>query len=296
MYKISSTARTWLTDNIQNRVISLSELMDTPILLVHVSSELAANTIRRAQTRLIPVYGETCPHYLYLMAEKMQAPGFEGALFETSRLLNGANNLGAKCVCSPPLRASESDLEAMWRGIRNGTFTIVSSDHAPASYHHPNGKQKGLVAGTEPHGNFKYTPNGLPGLETRMPLLFEGVLDGRITPQKFVELTASNPAKLYGLRKKGTIAPGYDADITIWHPQDSMKPFRLVNSMLHHRMDYTPFEGREFRNWPRHTILRGKTVFSEGKVLGTEGLGQFIKRGPSTLAGPRNVWTSEWRP
>ena len=271
--------------------------MDTPILLVHVSSELAANTIRKAQTRLIPVHGETCPHYLYLLADKMQTAGFEGLWM--SKIIYGNAMLiasGAKCVCSPPLRADSSDLEAMWRGLRNGTFTIVSSDHAPASYHHPQGKQKGLVAGSEPHGNFKYTPNGLPGLETRLPLLFEGVTDSRITPQKFVELTSSNPAKLYGLKKKGTIAPGFDADITIWYPEGSMKPFRLDNSMLHHRIDYTPFEGREFRNWPRYTLLRGKIIFSEGSILGQQGYGQFVKRGPSTLAGPRNIWTSEWRP
>jgi len=256
----------------------MAELMNTPVLLVHVSSALATKVIRKAQTRVLPVFGETCPHYLFLMAERMRRNGFEGA----------------KCVCSPPLREDSSDLEAIWHGVQNGTFTTISSDHAPTKYNHSNGKLKGLH-GHEPHGKFKHIPNGLPGLETRLPLLFSGgILAGRITPQKFVELTSTNPAKLYGLTKKGAIAPGYDADITIWYPQEKFKPFALDNDMLHHDIDYTPFEGYEFKNWPRYTLLRGKVAFSEGKVIGSMKDGKFVRRSTSQLSTPRAPGKNEW--
>jgi len=263
------------------RVITLGELMDTPILLVHISGGQATRLIRDAQTRLLPVYGETCPQYLFLLADSMKKPGFEGA----------------KCVCSPPIREDAADQDAIWTGIKNGTFTTLSSDHAPIKFYHPKGKQSGLAHGNAPHGRFKYVPNGLPGVETRVPLLFSGgVLAGRVSPQRFVEVVSTNPAKLYGLKKKGTIAPGFDADIVIWHPQASFKPFVLTNEMLHHAIDYTPFEGIEFKNWPRYTLVRGKVVFKDGEVVGKMGYGQFVKREKSLLPGPRDVWLSEWRP
>ena len=263
------------------RAITLAELMDAPILLVHISGGHATRVIRDAQTRLLPVHGETCPQYLFLLADSMKKPGFEGA----------------KCVCSPPIREDATDQDAIWAGIKNGTFTTLSSDHAPIKFYHPDGKQRGLKHGNHPQGRFQYIPNGLPGVETRVPLLFSGgVLTGRISPQKFVEVTSTNPAKLYGLTTKGTIAPGFDADLTIWHPQDTFKPFTLTNEMLHHAIDYTPFEGVEFRNWPRYTIIRGKVVFQEGKVIGEMGYGKFQRRSKSLLAGSRDMWLSEWRP
>ena len=206
-------------------------------------------------------------------------------------------NSGAKCVCSPPIREEVADQDAIWTGIQNGTFTTLSSDHAPIKFGAEKGKMRGLAHGGGPHGKFQYIPNGLPGVETRVPLLFSGgVLEGRISPQKFVEVTATNPAKLYGLAKKGTIAPGFDADLTIWYPQETFKPFQLTNDMMHHAIDYTPFEGVEFKNWPRYTLVRGKVVFSHGTVVGQLGYGQYQKRTKSSLAGPRDKWLSEWRP
>jgi dihydropyrimidinase len=257
----------------------MAEMLKAPVLLVHVSSALATKVIRKAQTRVLPVYGETCPHYLFLMAERMRTkPAFEGA----------------KYVCSPPLREDSSELEAIWRGVQNGTFTTISSDHAPTKYDHPNGKMKGLC-NHGPQGRFKYIPNGLPGLETRLPLLFTGgILSGRISPQKFVELTSSNPAKLYGLKRKGAIAPGYDADLTVWYPQDTFEPFPLTNDMLHHAIDYTPFEGFQFQNWPRYTLLRGKMMFAEGKVVGKMGTGDFVHRSSSLLATRQPVGGVQW--
>lgn len=252
--------------------------MSAPVLLVHVSSALATKVIRKAQTRGLIIHGETCPHYLFLLAEKMNQTGFEGAKF----------------VCSPPLRETSGDLDAIWQGVQNGTFTTISSDHAPTKYDHPNGKMKGLCD-HGPHGKFKYIPNGLPGLETRLPLLFTGgVLSGRISPQKFVELTSSNPAKLYGLTRKGAIAPGMDADITIWYPQDQFEQFRLSNDMLHHAIDYTPYEGFEFQNWPRYTFLRGQVMFAEGKLVGPRGAGAFVRRTPSALATCKPVTRTPW--
>ncbi|KAG2355761.1 hypothetical protein BDR07DRAFT_1381282 [Suillus spraguei] len=204
---------------------------------------------------------------------------------------------GAKCVCSPPIREDKSNQDSMWAGVKNGTFTIVSSEHSPTKFNHPNGKQRGLKDGNLPYGKFRLIPNGLPGVKTRVPLLFSGgVLSGRISPQKFVEVTSTNPAKLYGLKKKGSIAPGFDADLVIWYPQTKFQSFNLTNEMLHHAVDYTPFEGIEFKNWPRYTIIRGKVVFSHGEVVGEMEYGQYIWRQKSLLPGPRDVWLSEWRP
>ncbi|KAF2089409.1 dihydropyrimidinase [Saccharata proteae CBS 121410] len=286
-------------DEATYRVISLSELVDIPILIVHMSSKIAASHVRKAQTRLLPIHAETCPHYLYLTAEKLRG-GCHGDPFS-----------GAKHICSPPLREDRMDLEAMWQGLVNGTFTTFSSDHAPSKYDSPQGKKAGLA----PDGTMSYrkVPNGLPGLETRLPTLWEGgVLTGRLSPQKFVELSSSNPAKLYGMGdSKGAIAPGFDADIVIWYPTEeqvasgvaapdakTMEPFELKNEMLHHDIDYTPFEGMKFRNWPRFTILRGKVVWDRenGGVVGEMGDGQFLKRGKSSLSKPRDKFVNEFRP
>jgi len=259
--------------------------MDAPILLVHVSSPLATKHIREAQTRLLPIYGETCPQYLWLLADRLKEPHFHGA----------------KHVCSPPLRHTTAETDSIWTGIANGTFTTFSSDHAATKFNvEGNGKRLGLVDG-KPY--FTKIPNGLPGLETRLPLLFRGVLEKRISIHDFVRVACSNPAKLYGLPQKGAILPGKDADLCIWYPTPAqggkgMTPFELKNTMLHHDIDYTPFEDMPFTNWPRYTVLRGKVVWDrdgEG-LVGKIGDGDYIKRTGSLMKGSRNVFVNEWRP
>jgi dihydropyrimidinase len=262
-----------------NRAIVLSEIIDTPILIVHVSAPPAAKTIRDAQTRGLPVYAETCPQYLFLRRDDLAHPGFEGA----------------KCVCAPPPRNKE-DHEEIWTGLANGTFTVLSSDHCAFRYDDPeSGKTSAITPEYPLVGRFKAIPNGCPGLETRLPLVWSA---GRLTPQKFVEVTSTNAAKLYGLYpQKGALLPGVsDADLVIWYPDDTVKmtPFNLTNDMLHHNCDYTPYEGYSVTQWPRYTVLRGKVVFDRdnGGVVGEKGFGRFVKRGKSSLAGSRSL--DEW--
>jgi dihydropyrimidinase len=257
-------------DEASYRAISLAELADAPMLLVHMSSSVAVSHVREAQTRLLPIHAETCPHYLFLLSDALQEKPHD-------------HFHGAKHICSPPLRHESKDLDNLWQSIANGTFTVFSSDHAPSKYDVPSGKRLGLIDGIP---RFSRIPNGLPGVETRIPLLFnqtpacQEADKARLSLPRFVQLTATNAAKLYGLDgKKGSIAPGYDADLIIWHPGDT-GACTVTNGMLHHSIDYTPFEGFRVGNWPRYTILRGEIVWDQAKgVVGKIGYGNFLKRG-----------------
>ena len=261
-----------------NRAIALSAIIDTPILIVHVSSPSAAAHIRDAQTKGLPIFAETCPQYLFLTSSDLDKPGFEGA----------------KCVCSPPPRDTK-DHEAIWRGLSNGTFTILSSDHCPFVYNDSEVGKKSVLSEGYPEGRFRYIPNGCPGVETRLPLtLCEGAK--RLGLSRFVEVTSTNAAKLYGIYpQKGTLLPGLsDADLCIWYPEGKLEPFTVENGQLHHNVDYTPYEGRKVENWVRWTILRGKVMWArdEGGLVGEKGFGEFVKRGVSKMAGSRE--TSDW--
>ncbi|KAI1180925.1 hypothetical protein F4777DRAFT_179019 [Nemania sp. FL0916] len=255
-----------------NRAIALSSLVaDTPILIVHVSEPVAAARIRAAQTQGQPVFAETCPQYLFLTREDLDKPGFEGA----------------KCVCAPPPRDVADTLE-IWRGLRNGTFAVLSSDHCPFRFDDAVIGKKTCVSDEFPLGRFRHIPNGLPGIETRLLLAFSA---GKIELTKFVEVTSTNAAKLYGLYpRKGAILPGIsDADLVIWYPEGRLGEFALINEMLHHNVDYTPYEGRPLHNWPRYTILRGNVVWDrdgEG-IVGDKSYGQFLKRDECSL---NRVW------
>ena len=235
-----------------HRAISLGEIVGVPILLVHVSARDAVEQIRWAQGRGLPVYAETCPQYLYLTEDDLAKPGFEGA----------------KCLCSPPPRDKASQ-EAVWHGLRSGVFQVFSSDHAPTRYNDPQGK---MIRGA--NASFRYVPNGVPGIETRLPLLFSGIAQGRIDLTTFVALTATNPARIYGLYpKKGTLAIGADADIAIWDPE---KAVTITNDLLHHAVDFTPYEGIAVKGWPVLTLSRGEAVWQGGEVKATPGRGAFL--------------------
>jgi len=249
-----------------HRAISLSELVDVPVMIVHVSNGQAMEEIRRAQQRGLKVYGETCPQYLVLTEKDME----------------GLNMEGAKYVCSPPPRDKESQ-QACWQGLQQGVFSVFSSDHCPFRYDDPQGK---LV----PKGrtSFRWVPNGIPGVETRLPILFsEGVGKGRISLNEFVALTATNHARMYGLYpKKGTIAVGADADIAIWDPN---KEQTITQSLMHGGSDYTPYEGIEVKGWPVSTLVRGKFVVRDGELVGKEGNGAYVTREKSEFAKPRGA-------
>lgn len=249
-----------------HRAISLAELIDVPVLIVHVSGPEAIEQIRWAQSRGLRVYGETCPQYLMLTAADMDQEGFEGA----------------KCVCSPPPRDKAAQ-QAVWQALESGVFQVFSSDHAPFRYDDPKGKKL--------HGEqaaFHHIPNGIPGLETRLAILFsEGVMKERIDATRFVALTATNPAKIYGLYpRKGTIAIGADADLTLW---DSRATTTVRNAELHHDVDYTPYEGLELRGRPVLTLCRGRVVSRDGQPTAEPGYGHFLECDKPQPARPRGM-------
>ncbi|MFW7267886.1 dihydropyrimidinase [Gluconacetobacter sp. Hr-1-5] len=240
-----------------HRVISYAELLDVPIMIVHVSGRETVEQLRWARKRGLKIYGETCPQYISLTADDLknvQSP-----------------EEGGKYVCSPPPRDRES-WDAIWEGLREGLFQTFSSDHSPFYFGGENGK-------TSPRAltSFRWVPNGVPGVETRLPIFFsKGVVEGRISVNDFVALTSTNHAKLYGLYpQKGTIAPGFDADIALWDPS---RKTVIRQSILHHGADYTPYEGMEVTGWPIMTILRGKVVYRDGKIIGRPGDGRFVAR------------------
>ncbi len=247
-----------------HRAIALAQLVDVPILIVHVSGREAVQQIRWARGHGLNVFAETCPQYLFLTA---------------ADLGEDDSYQGARCVCSPPPR-DEANQQVIWDGIRDGLFTVFSSDHAPFRYDVPEGKKPGGL-----EVPFRHIPNGIPGLETRMALLYsEGVLGGRITASRFVELTATNPAKAYGLHpRKGTIAVGSDADLVLWDQRDLV----LSNRSLHHAVDYTPYEGMALRAWPGLTLCRGEVVWDGAAFHGQAGRGQFLRCARPTLLPQR---------
>src|SRR6516162_6627680 len=252
-----------------NRAVTLAQLLDVPILLVHVSAGEAIEVIRDAQTRGLRIYGETCPQYLFLTADDLAKPGVEGAKF----------------CCSPPPRDRAAQ-QAVWTGLRNGTFQVFSSDHAPYRFD---------ASGKLPHGDkttFKEIANGVPGIELRLPLLFsEGVGQGRLDLNAFVGLTATNHAKLYGLYpKKGTIAIGSDADIAIWDPE---RETGITAGILHDNVGYTPYEGRRLRGWPVTVLSRGRIVVEDGRLVATRGSGQFLPCALSEAAKPLGLAVPE---
>lgn len=255
------------------RAIDLAGLTDTPILIVHVSDEAATAAIRDAQTKGLKVHGETCPQYLFLTAEDLDQQGLDGAKF----------------CCSPPPRDANAQ-EAIWRGLKNGTFQVFSSDHAPYRFDETGKLRHG------PDAAFTQLANGVPGLQLRLPLLFsEGVLKGRLTLNEFVALTATNAAKLYGLHpRKGTIAIGADADIAIWDPERRTKI--TWAETIHDDVGYTPYEGREITGWPETVLSRGRVVIEDNALNADPGTGAFLKCDKPESAMPVGILHPEADP
>ncbi len=246
------------------RLIRMSALLDQPVMIFHVSTKEGAAVVRKARGDGVKIFAETCPQYLFFTKEDLDKPGLEGA----------------KWMFSPPAREKE-DQEALWRALELGDLQTISSDHAPYAFDET-GK---LSAGKD--ANFKQIANGVPGLEARLPLLFDAMISkGRMSLPQFVELTATAPARIYNLPGKGDIAIGLDADIAIWDPQ---KRVTFADENVHDRTRFTPYAGRSVEGWPVTVIRRGETIVEDGALRATPGSGRFLARahGPSTTGTGR---------
>jgi dihydropyrimidinase len=233
------------------RAIALAEMAGAPIYIVHLSCNDALEKIREARDRGLPVYAETCPQYLYLSLENMDAPGFEGA----------------KYVFTPPLREKWHQ-EKLWNGLKHDHLQVVSTDHCPFCFK----EQKEMG-----RDDFTKIPNGGPGVEHRMSLIYSGgVARGRFSANRFVELVSTTPAKLFGLYpRKGTIAVGSDADLVIFDPRRK----HTISAATHHmRVDYSMFEGIQVTGMPDVVLSRGRVVVQDDKFLGRAGQGEFLRR------------------
>ena len=235
-----------------HRIIQLAALVDNaPVYIVHLSTAMGLEHVKAAKANGQPVYAETCPQYLFMSEERYDEPELGGL----------------KYMMSPPLRSKE-DMNAIWEGLIEGHIDVLATDHCPFDF------QKKLQMGKT---DFSKCPNGVPGIELRVPLLFsEGVMKERISPNRFVEIVATAPARITGLYpKKGCIAPGSDGDIVIMDP-DLNRTIR--HGLLHENVDYTPYEGMGIQGWPVLTLVRGQIVARNGKFVGKKGYGRFVKR------------------
>lgn len=239
-----------------HRAVALADLAGVAVYIVHLSSADALDAVREARDRGLTTLAETCPQYLYLSLDDLGREGFEGA----------------KYVCSPPLRPVPHQAE-LWKGLRQDDLQVVSTDHCPFDYK----EQKELG-----RGNFAKIPNGLPGVEDRFTLIYDGgVRPGHISLNRFVELVATAPAKLFGLwPRKGTIAPGSDADIVVFDPETE----RTLSAATHHmNVDYSCYEGRRVHGRPEVVMQRGEVLVDHGTFLGRPGQGRFLERARSGL-------------
>lgn len=233
-----------------HRVIRLAEAARVPVYIVHLSARDALNEVRTARDRGVPAFAETCPQYLFLSLDDL-GHGFEGAKF----------------VCSPPLRPADHQ-EELWTGLVRDDLQVVSTDHCPFDFHDQ--KQLG-------QGDFRKVPNGLPAVEDRMDLLHDGgVVAGRISRERWVEITSAAPARIFGLAgRKGIIAPGADADIVVYDPA---KRHTISASTHHMDVDYSCYEGRTVTGASEVVLSRGAVIVDKGAYVGRKGHGQFLRR------------------
>ncbi|MFD5056525.1 dihydropyrimidinase [Streptomyces tendae] len=233
-----------------HRAIRLAQVAGAPLYVVHVSATEAVAELTRARDEGLPVFGETCPQYLFLSTDNLAEPGFEGA----------------KYVCSTPLRPKEHQA-ALWRGLRTNDLQVVSTDHCPFCF----SGQKELG-----RGDFSKIPNGMPGVENRMDLLHQAVVDGHISRRRWIEIACATPARMFGLYpKKGTIAPGADADIVVYDPHAE----QVVSAETHHmNVDYSAYEGRRITGRVETVLSRGEPVLTEREYTGRKGHGVYTPR------------------
>lgn len=245
-----------------HRLVACAELIDQPVIIYHVSTAEGTQVIRAARGRGVKIFAETCTQYLLLTKDDLNKPGMEGA----------------KWICSPPLRTRD-DQEALWQALALGDLQFISSDHAPYTFDEHGKFRQG------PNAPFKAIANGMPGLELRLPLLFDAMISkGRCGLERFVAWTATEPARMYGLHpKKGSIAIGADADIAIW---DAKKEVTIADEDVHDRTRYTPYAGRKIKGWPVVVLRRGEVIVEDGRLLATPGSGVFLPRAAGWAAEP----------
>ncbi|MCX5415086.1 dihydropyrimidinase [Streptomyces sp. NBC_00059] len=236
-----------------HRAVQLARVAGAPLYVVHVSADEAVAEIASARHKGLPVFGETCPQYLFLSTDNLAEPDFEGA----------------KYVCSTPLRPREHQ-EALWRGLRNNELQVVSTDHCPFCF----SGQKELG-----RGDFSKIPNGMPGVENRLDLLHQAVVDGHISRRRWIEIACASPARMFGLYpKKGTIAPGADADIVVYDPGAE----QTISAETHHmNVDYSAYEGKRVTGRVETVLSRGVPVIKDRAYVGHAGHGTYLPRGLS---------------
>jgi len=239
-----------------HRAVVMAGMTGAPLYVVHMTAGDALEALKAGRAKGFKVFGETCPQYLMFSVEKYAEPGFEGA----------------KYVMSPPLR-EKGDCEALWKGLAGGDLQAVGTDHCPFNF-----------VGQKDMGkdDFSKIPNGMPSVETRLPLLYHfGVNQGRFSVNRFVELVATGPARLFGLLpRKGTISVGADADLVLWDPE---REYRLTRENLHMNVDYSPYEDVTVRGYPALTLQRGQVIVRNNQFVGDVGAGKFLKRSPIHL-------------
>jgi dihydropyrimidinase len=256
--KYHGLTRPWETEaEATHRAIMLARLTGAPLYVVHMSAKQAVATLANARNEGLNVFGETCPQYLYLsLEEQLAAPGFEGA----------------KWVCSTPLRSrEEGHQEELWRYLRTNDLSVVSTDHCPFCLKEQ--KELGL-------GDFSKIPNGIGSVEHRMDLIYQGVVDGRISLERWVELCSTTPARMFGLYgRKGVLAPGADADVVVYDPDGHTS---IGYEKTHHmNMDHSAWEGYEIQGKVDTVLSRGSVVIQNSEYAGHAGHGQFVPRGLS---------------
>ena len=256
--KYHSLTRPWETEaEATNRAIMLARMTGAPLYIVHMSAKQAVEVLQKHRDEGWNVFGETCPQYLYLSLEdQLSQPGFEGA----------------KWVCSTPLRSkAEQHQDELWRYLRTNDLSVISTDHCPFCFKEQ--KEMGL-------GDFSKIPNGIGSVEHRMDLIFQGVVEGRISLERWVELCSTTPARMFGLYgQKGAIAPGFDADIVVYDPTGRTEIG--LHKTHHMNMDHSAWEGFVIDGHVDTVLSRGKVVIDDNQYLGTKGDGRFLKRGLS---------------